>query len=56
MRMSLCCASETMGADGCLTADVAMAVTDAWEREHPPMESISAAWLGLMHTHTHTHN
>lgn len=31
-------------------ADVARPVTDACERAHPPMESISAAWQGLTHT------
>lgn len=50
MRAELCCASETMGADGWPTADVASPVTDACERVHPPMESISAAWQGLTHT------
>lgn len=56
MRAGLCCASETMGADGWPAADVARPVTDACEREHtPPMESISAAWQqGLTHTHTQT--
>lgn len=49
MRARLCCASETMGADGWPAADVARPVTDACEREHPPMESISAAWQGLRH-------
>lgn len=32
------------------SADVARPVTDACEREHPPMESISAAWQGLTRT------
>lgn len=50
MRAGLCCASETMGADGWPAADVARPVTDACERAHPPMESISAAWQGLTHT------
>jgi len=47
MRAGLCCASQTMGADGWPAADVARPVTDACERAHPPMESISAAWQGL---------
>ena len=56
MRAGLCCASETMGADGWPAADVAKPVTDACERVHPPMESISAAWQGPdRHTQTHTH-
>lgn len=50
MRAGLCCASETMGADGWPAADVARPVTDACERVHPPIESISAAWQGLTHT------
>lgn len=50
MRAGLCCASETMGADGWPAADVARPVTDACERVHPPMESISAAWQSLTHT------
>lgn len=50
MRAGLCCASETMGADGWPAADVAKPVTDACERVHPPMESISAAWQGLTPT------
>lgn len=50
MRAGLCCACETMGADGRPAADVARPVTDACERAHPPMESISAAWQGLTHT------
>lgn len=52
MRAELCCASETMGADGRPAADVAKPVTDACERVHPPMECISAAWQGLTHTQT----
>lgn len=47
MRAGLCCASETMGADGWPAADVARPVTDACERAHPPMESISAVWQSL---------
>lgn len=50
MRAGLCCASETMGADGWPAADVSRPVTDACESAHPPMESISAAWQGLTHT------
>lgn len=47
MRAGLRCASETMGADGWPAADVARPVTDACERAHPPMESISAVWQSL---------
>lgn len=50
MRAGLCCASETMGADGWPAADVARPVTDACERAHPLMESISAVWQSLTRT------
>lgn len=39
MRAGLCCASETMGADGWPAADVTRPVTDACERAHPPVDT-----------------
>lgn len=45
MRAGLCCASETMGADGWPAADVTRPVTDACERAHPPVEPFSAVWI-----------
>lgn len=40
MRAGLCCASETMGADGWPAADVVWPVTDACERVHHPIEAL----------------